>query len=76
MCFLSGFLTHRQLKTNFSHPMWYDLAVVDGFSTNRTTTVDYFGSHFFCQTTETVMNIEQYGWYTVVQLMLKPSHFN
>jgi hypothetical protein len=33
------FVAQGQLKTDFSHPMWYDLAVVDGLSTNSATTV-------------------------------------
>ena len=67
------FLPQKQLKTNFFHPMWYDLAVVDGLSTNSTITVDLLGNHFFRQTTQRHMLIEHYSWFTV-QLMPKPSH--
>ena len=38
--FFMQFLAQGQLKTNFSHPMSYDLAVVDGISTNSATTVE------------------------------------
>ena len=40
LCAFYAIFVQEQLKTNFSHPVWYDLVVEDELSTNSATIVD------------------------------------
>ena len=53
MCFYSvlgpgtvkNYFGPRTIKNQFFHPMWYDLAVMEGLSTNSARIVDWLSNH-------------------------------
>lgn len=59
--------------SDFSHPIWYDLAVVDRLFINDAIPFDWFWNHFF--TVINWMHIEQYSWFNV-QRKPEPLYFN